>query len=70
MYIYIYVYIYIYIYIYVCTYDFQKFETIISFGDNIYIGKISIDEAEMGQSNILKNRVEFNKSKPKKEDRE
>ena len=61
---------YICIYMYVCIYDFQQFETIASFGDNIYTGKISIDEAEMGQINILKNRVEFNKSKPKKEHRE
>ena len=52
---------------YVCIYDSQQFETIASFGDNIYTGKISIDEAEMGQINILKNSVEFNKSKPKKE---
>ena len=30
------------------------------FGDYIYTGKISIDEAEMDQSNLLKNMVEFN----------
>ena len=29
---------------------FQPFETIISFGDSIYTGKISIDEAEMDQT--------------------
>ena len=26
--------------------DFQQYETIRSFGENIYIGKITIDEAE------------------------
>ena len=37
------------------------------FVDNIYAGKISIDEAEMDQSNLLKNMVEFNvKSRPRK----
>ena len=28
-------------------------------GDNIYRGKINLDEAEMDQSNLLKNIVEF-----------
>ena len=41
-------------------YDFQQYETIRSFGDNIYTGKINIDEAEMDQSNLFKNIVEFN----------
>ena len=41
-------------------YDFQRFETIKSFGDNIYFGKINIDEAKMDQSNLLENIVEFN----------
>ena len=36
------------------TYDFQQFETIRSFGGNIYTGKVDIDEAEMYQSNLLK----------------
>ena len=37
-----------------------------SFRDNIYTGKISIDEADMDQSNLLENMVKFNnKSKPK-----
>ena len=31
-----------------------------SFGDNICAGKISKDEAEMDQSNLLKNMIEFN----------
>ena len=47
-------------------YDFQQFETIRSFGDSIYTGKINIDEPEMDQSNLLENIVKFNnKSKPK-----
>ena len=29
------------------TYDFKQNETVTAFGDNIYIGKIDIDEAEM-----------------------
>ena len=29
------------------TYDFQQYDTITSFGDSIYTGKISIDEVEM-----------------------
>ena len=58
--IYIYIYICIYVYIYVYIYGFQQFETIRSFGDNIYIGKINIDEAEKNQSNLLENLAEFN----------
>ena len=47
-------------------YDFQQFEMIRSFGDNIYTGQISIDEAEMDQSNLLENMVQFNnKTRPK-----
>ena len=38
-------------------YDFQQFEMIRSLADNIHIGKISIDEAEMHQSNLLENMV-------------
>ena len=34
--------------------DFQQYETIRSFGDNIYTGKISADETEMYQINLLK----------------
>ena len=33
-------------------YDFQQYETTISFGDNIYTGKINVDEAEMDQRNL------------------
>ena len=37
----------------VFIYDFQQFETIKSFGDSIYNDKISIDEADMDQTNLL-----------------
>ena len=41
-------------------------------GDNIYTGKINIDEAEMDQSSLLENMVIFNnKSIPRlKEEKE
>ena len=42
------------------AYDFQQFETIIPFDDSIYTGKISIDEVEMDQTNLLGNIVDFN----------
>ena len=31
-----------------------------SFSESIYTGKINIDEAEIDQSNLLENLVEFN----------
>ena len=34
-------------------FDFQQYETIISFGDNIYNGKISINETEKDQISLL-----------------
>ena len=34
-------------------YDFQQYETIRSFGESIYSGKISIHEADMDQINLL-----------------
>ena len=39
--------------------NFQEYETIRSFGDNICAGKIDIDKTEIDQSNLLKNTVEF-----------
>ena len=36
-------------------YDFQQYETIRSFGESIYTGKINIDEAEKDQINLLDN---------------
>ena len=55
-----------------CKHNFQQYWTIKSFDESIYIGKINIDEAEIDQSNLLENMVEFNKkSRPrKKEDKE
>ena len=52
-------------------YDFQKFQTIRSSVDSIYTGKISMDKAEMDQTNLLENIVKFNnKSRPRsKEDK-
>ena len=47
-------------------FDFQRYETIRFFGDNIYTGKLNIDEAEMYESNLLKNLKEFSeKSTPR-----
>ena len=51
----------------ICIYDFQQFETIKSFGDSIYTGKINRDESEMDQSNLLENMVEFNNKSRLKE---
>ena len=34
-------------------YDFQQYETIRSFGESIYNGKINVDETKMDQSNLL-----------------
>ena len=41
-------------------YDFQQIETVRSFGDNIYTGKITINKADRDQSNVLENMIEFN----------
>ena len=38
--------------IYIYIYYFQQFEMIRSFGDNIYTGKVSIDEAQTDQNNF------------------
>ena len=38
-------------------YDFQQYDTIRSFSESIYTGKINIDEAEMDQRNLLENLV-------------
>ena len=56
-----------YIYIYICIYIYEQFETIRSLGDNIYTWKISIDEAEMDQSNLLEKMTEFNTNARPKE---
>ena len=41
------------------TYGFQQYDTRRSFGDNIYPAKITIDETEMGQANLLEHIMEF-----------
>ena len=41
------------IYIYIYIYDFQNFETIRSFGDSIYAGKVNLDEEEIDQTNLF-----------------
>ena len=41
-------------------YDFQQYETIRSFGESIYAGKINLDKAEIDQNNLLENLAEFN----------
>ena len=46
-------------------YDFQQYAMIRSFGESIYAGKINTDEAKMDQSYLLKNLVEYNKSRPR-----
>ena len=47
-------------------YDFQQYETISSFGDSIYNGKISIDEGDIDQSSSLDGLKDFNdKARPK-----
>ena len=53
-------------------YDLQQYEITRSFGESIYTGKITIDEADEDKSNLLKNIVEFNdKSRPRtKEDKD
>ena len=48
-----------------CTYDFQKSETIRSFGEIIYTHTGKIVENEEDQKNVLKNLVELNKSRMK-----
>ena len=40
--------------------DFQPFETVKYFGDSIYTGKISMDEADMDQTNQLEKMIKFN----------
>ena len=37
-----------------CACDYQQYETIRSFADNIYTDKSNIDEAEMNRSKLLK----------------
>ena len=47
--------------LYIYIYDFQQFETIRFFGDNIYTGKISANETQMDHANLLEKMLEFDK---------
>ena len=46
-------------------YDFQQYETTRSFGDSIYNGKSSIDEANLDQSSLLDGLKDFNDKQQK-----
>ena len=47
-------------------YDFQQHDAIRSFSDDIFTGKVNIDEAEMDHANLLENLKELSeKSKPR-----
>ena len=46
-------------------YDFQQYETMRSFGESIYAGKINLYGAEIDQTKLLENMGKFNnKSRP------
>ena len=44
-------------------YDFRQVKTCRSFGDNVYNGKITINEADKKQTNLLHSILEFNSPK-------
>ena len=48
------------------TYDFRSFRTIRTFGDDIYNGKITLEEANESQASLVEEIVNFtNKTRPK-----
>ena len=48
-------------------FDFNAFKTIKSFGENIYSGKITINEADQEQADLLECILNFdNKARPKR----
>ena len=48
------------------TYDFRKFRTIRNFGDDIYNGEITLEEADEDPSNLIDEIKNFNnKTRPK-----
>ena len=50
-------------------FDFRIFKTIRSFGDDIYSSKITINEADQEQADIVENILNFNnKARPKYKD--
>ena len=56
-------------YIWIYINDFQQFNTIRSFGDSIYTGKINIDEVERDQGDLFEKITQFNnKHKPKRKE--
>ena len=51
------------------SFDFNAFKTIRSFGENIYSGKITINEADQEQADLLEHILNFNnKVRPKYKD--
>ena len=47
------------------TYDFRKYNTIRTFGEDIYEGKITLEEADESQSDLLGEIKNFNdKTRP------
>ena len=50
-------------------FDFRMFKTIRSFGDDIYSSKITINEADQEQSDLVEYILNFNnKTRPKNKD--
>ena len=48
------------------TYEFRKFQTIRTFGEDIYDGKITLEEADKDQSDLLNGIKSFSdKTRPK-----
>ena len=51
------------------SFDFRMFKTIRSFGDDIYSSKITINEADQEQSDLIEYIFNFNdKTRPKNKD--
>ena len=51
------------------TFNFRIFKTIRSFGDDIYSGKITINEGDQEQSDLVEYTLNFNnKARPKNRD--
>ena len=56
---------------YICkeTFEFRMFQTIRSFGNNIYSSKITINKADLEQSDLVEYILNFNnKTRPKNKD--
>ena len=48
------------------TYDFRKFQTIRTFGEDIYDGKITLEEADKDQSDLANEIKNFNEKTRRK----